>query len=157
MRLEHRNSPPDSIMMKAYKSEQGRMVRMGAFWTLALLFLYGCMALNQTLLSFVDSLKSDMGRIPILGWHLTGAFAISTAAFVVGFVLLFRWHQTPKVADLLIDTESELQKVTWAKMPEVINSSFVVIGFVLFLMVFLAGSDIVLSKIFTYILSGGAS
>ncbi|MDE0896509.1 MAG: preprotein translocase subunit SecE [Planctomycetota bacterium] len=144
-------------MIKAYKSEQGRMVRMGAFWTLALLFLYGCMALNQTLYTFVDSLKSDMGQIPILGWSLTGAFVISTATFVIGFILLFRWHQTPKVADLLIETESELQKVTWAKMPEVINSSVVVIGFVLFLMAFLAGSDMVLSRIFDYILLGRTS
>jgi len=71
--------------------------------------------------------------------------------------LLFRWHQTPKLADLLIETESELQKVTWAKMPEVVNSSIVVIGFVLFLMAFLAGSDVILSRISDYILNGGGS
>ena len=143
--------------MKAYKSEQGRMVRMGAFWTLALLFLYGCMSLNVTLYAFVDSMQSSIGKIPILGWSLTGAFLVSTGIFIVGFILLFRWHQTPKVADLLIETESELQKVTWARMPEVINSSIVVIGFVLFLMAFLASSDIVLSKISGYILNGGGS
>lgn len=133
------------------------MVRMGAFWTLALLFLYGCMSLNVTLYAFVDSMQSSIGKIPILGWSLTGAFLVSTGIFIVGFILLFRWHQTPKVADLLIETESELQKVTWARMPEVINSSIVVIGFVLFLMAFLASSDIVLSKISGYILNGGGS
>jgi len=133
------------------------MVRMGAFWTLALLFLYGCSALNQTLFAFVDSMQSDVGKIPILGWKLTGAFLISTTLFIVGFVMLFRWHQTPKVADLLIETESELQKVTWAKLPEVVNSSIVVIGFVLFLMAFLAGSDIVLSRVSAFILTGGGS
>jgi preprotein translocase SecE subunit len=153
----HRNSHPDSMMMKAYKSEQGRMVRMGAFWTLALLFLYGCMALNTMLFSFVDSLKPSMLRIPVLGWEVTGAFAIALVLFIVGFVLLYRWHQTPKVADLLIETELELQKVTWAKMPEVINSSLVVIGFVLFLMAFLAGSDVLLSRFFSMILNGGGS
>ena len=130
---------------------------MGAFWTLALLFLYGCMSLNVTLYAFVDSMQSSIGKIPILGWSLTGAFLVSTGIFIVGFILLFRWHQTPKVADLLIETESELQKVTWARMPEVINSSIVVIGFVLFLMAFLASSDIVLSKISGYILNGGGS
>ena len=102
-------------------------------------------------------MQSSIGKIPILGWSLTGAFLVSTGIFIVGFILLFRWHQTPKVADLLIETESELQKVTWARMPEVINSSIVVIGFVLFLMAFLASSDIVLSKISGYILNGGGS
>jgi preprotein translocase SecE subunit len=145
--------------MKAYKSDQGRMARMGAFWTLALLYLYGCMALKQTLFSFIEALREPVAagfpKLPILGWHLNGAFLISMVLFLGGFYLLWAWHQTPKVADLLIETESELQKVTWAKWPEVVNTSLVVIGFVLFLMVFLAGSDAVLARVFNYILNGG--
>lgn len=144
--------------MKAYKSDQGRMARMGAFWTLALLYLYGCMALKTTLWSFVESLRAPVldsfERMPILGWELSGAFLISMVLFLGGFYLLWAWHQTPKVADLLIETESELYKVTWAKWPEVINSSLVVIGFVLFLMAFLAGSDAVLARFFNVILNG---
>ena len=134
------------------------MVRMAAFWILALLYLYGCMALNDTLSGFVDSLGEDLlGVIPILGWHLTGAFLISALLFLAGFYLLWAWQQTPKIADLLIETEAELQKVTWAKMPEVINTSLVVIGFVLFLMAFLAGADIVLSRVFSFILGGNVA
>jgi preprotein translocase SecE subunit len=141
--------------MKAYKSDQGRMVRMAGFWILALLYLYGCMSLNDTLGGFVDSLGENLlGTVPILGWNLTGAFLISALLFLAGFYLIWAWQQTPKIADLLIDTEAELQKVTWAKMPEVINTSLVVIGFVLFLMVFLAGADIVLSRVFSFILGG---
>ena len=145
--------------MKAYKSDQGRHARMGAFWTLALLYLYGCMALKQTLFSFVEGLRPPLmegfATFPILGWTLNGAFMISTILFLGGFYLLWAWHQTPKVADLLIETESELQKVTWAKWDDVVNSSIVVIGFVLFLMAFLAGSDMVLARIFDRVLSGG--
>jgi preprotein translocase SecE subunit len=142
--------------MKAYKSDQGRMVRMGAFWVLALLYLYGCMALHQTMTAFVEPMsKSLLGTVPILRWELTGSFVLSAVLFIAGFYLLWAWHQTPKVADLLIETESELQKVTWAKMPEVINTSIVVIIFVLFLMGFLAGSDMVLSRIFGFVLNGG--
>lgn len=142
--------------MKAYKSDQGRMVRMGAFWILALLWLYGCMALHQTLSAFVDALANPLlGTVPILRWEMTGSFLISAVLFLAGFYLLWSWHQTPKVADLLIETEAELQKVTWAKMPEVINTSIVVVFFVVFLMAFLAGSDIVLSRIFGFVLNGG--
>jgi len=145
--------------MKAYKSDQGRHARMGAFWTLALLYLYGCMALKQTLFSFMEGLRPPLidgfQKLPILGWDINGAFLIATVLFLGGFYLLWAWHQTPKVADLLIETESELQKVTWAKWPEVFNTSLVVIGFVLFLMAFLAGSDMVLARVFDRILSGG--
>lgn len=132
------------------------MVRMAAFWILALLWLYGCMALHQTLTSFVDSLAQPLlGTIPILRWEMTGSFLISALVFFSGFYLLWSWHQTPKVAELLIETEAELHKVTWAKMDEVVNTSIVVIFFVLFLMAFLAGSDIVLSRVFGSILNGG--
>jgi len=142
--------------MKAYKSDQGRMVRMGAFWILALLYLYGCMALHSTLIAFVDSMSEPLlGTVPILRWELNGAFLLCALLFLAGFYLLWAWHQTPKVADLLIETESELQKVTWAKWDEVVNTSIVVVFFVLFLMAFLAGSDIVLSRIFGRILGGG--
>ena len=47
----------------------------------------------------------------------------------------------------MIDTELELRKVTWPTMQEVINSSIVVIVCVVVLMVFLAGSDLVLGRI----------
>jgi preprotein translocase SecE subunit len=59
--------------------------------------------------------------------------------------LLYRWQNSPKVADLLIDTESELGKVTWPTMTDAVNSSIVVMGVVVFLMAFMAGADIVLA------------
>ncbi|MFM7281649.1 MAG: preprotein translocase subunit SecE, partial [Planctomycetia bacterium] len=56
----------------------------------------------------------------------------------------YRWQNSPKVADLLIDTESELGKVTWPTRPDAVNSSLVVMGVVVFLMAFMAGADILL-------------
>ena len=49
-------------------------------------------------------------------------------------------------ADLLIETESELRKVTWPTVPEAVRSSIVVIACVLFLMAFLAGADWLLGR-----------
>ena len=68
---------------------------------------------------------------------------------------LYRWQQTPKVADLLIETEAELRKVTWPTMSEAINSSIVVIACVVFLMAFLAGADWLLGRWTSFILTGG--
>jgi preprotein translocase SecE subunit len=134
----------------AYKQDQGRIARLIAFWALALLLFYGCMSLKTSLETWQWSaatgkaLIASTPRVPILGWSLNGALVIASLVFVSGVWLLYRWQQTPKVADLLIDTESEMTKVTWPTMTDAVNSSIVVMGVVLFLMAFLAGADIVL-------------
>ncbi|HED65246.1 MAG TPA: preprotein translocase subunit SecE [Planctomycetes bacterium] len=86
-------------------------------------------------------------RIPVISVDLSPAFLISSIVCVVGVYLIHRWQEKPKVADLLINTEAELRKVTWPTMEEVINSSLVVIVFVLFLGVFLAFADFLLARV----------
>ena len=56
---------------------------------------------------------------------------------------------------MLIETESELRKVTWPTMPEAVRSSVVVIACVLFLMAFLASADWVLGRWAERLLLGG--
>ncbi|MEM7311146.1 MAG: preprotein translocase subunit SecE [Planctomycetota bacterium] len=129
--------------MKAYKPEQGRMARMATFWSLALLLLFGCQFLHQTLSTYVSSMKNPIAdlTIPIVSIPLSPSFLLATAVFAGGMFWLYNWQQTPKVADLLIETEQELRKVTWPTMQDVVNSSLVVIISVAILMAFLAGSD----------------
>ena len=100
--------------MSGYKKDQGRMARLIAFWTLAVLVFYGCMSLNETLTGRFESalggsLIASFPRIPVLGTDLTGAFVISAVVCIGGLVVLFRMLEKPKYADLLIDTESELR------------------------------------------------
>ena len=129
--------------MKAYKPEQGRMARMATFWSLALLLLFGCQFLHQTLTAYVSKMKEPLGglEIPIVAIPLSPSFLLCAAIFAGGMLWLHTWQQKPKVADLLIDTEHELRKVTWPTMQEVVNSSLVVVISVAILMGFLAGSD----------------
>ena len=146
--------------MSGYKKDQGRMARLIAFWTLAVLVFYGCMSLNETLIgNFPTSLGVPLlptfPRIPVLGTDLTGAFVVAAVVCIAGETLLFRFLEKPKYADLLIDTESELRKVTWPTAQEVVNSSIVVIICVMFLMGFLAASDWFLAKVTQVILFGG--
>ncbi len=134
----------------AYKKDQGRLVRLVAYWSLALLILYGCTSLYQQLPAWEwgkrlgTPLLASMPKVPLLGWSLNGAFLICVLILSVSWFLLYRWQQKPKVADLLIDTETELTKVTWPTMSDAVNSSLVVVAVVLFLMVFLAGADALL-------------
>lgn len=142
--------------MSSYKPDQGRMVRMAVFWSSAALALFGCTSLHTLLASSFSSLAAPIGgiRIPVFGVDLTPAFLITTGLLAVLAFVLYRWQQQPKTADLLIETEAELKKVTWPTLNEVINSSIVVIVFVLVLMGYLAGTDYLLGNLFTRILLG---
>jgi len=142
----------------AYKQDQGRMARMAAYWSLAILVFYGCHSLHGELNGRVDALQHDLlgSPLPVLGLTVNGAFLIAASCLAAGLYALHRWQETPKVADLLIETEGELKKVTWPTLPEAINASIVVLVTVAILMVLLAGSDWILGKVFSRILLGGA-
>ena len=138
-----------------YRKDQGRLARMAAFWGLLLLLLFGCDFLHG-FLSGWENLRTPIGGItvPFLGIALSPAFVIGLILFVVGAYAIHRWQGTPKVADLLIETESELRKTTWPTMDEVINSSIVVVVTVLVLGAFLALADSVLARVMAYFILG---
>ena len=140
-----------------YKKDQGRLTRMAAFWSLAILIFYGCASMHEELKARFTALGNPIlgMRIPILGMDVTPALLISAVVLAAALFFLNRWQQTPKVADLLIDTETEMRKVTWPTFSEALNSSVVVIVCVAFLMAFLAGADWVLGKWTTRLLTGG--
>ena len=129
---------------------------MGAFWSLTLLLLFGCQFLHFTLSTYVSALKTPLGGVvvPIVSIDVSGSFLIASFLFLGGALWLHRWQQTPKVAELLIDTEAELRKVTWPSSQEVVNSALVVIVSVAILMGFLAGADYVLGKVVKRLIFG---
>ena len=142
----------------AYKKDQGRMVRMAAFWSLALLLFYGCMSLHTTLVVAWPGLKgsffANLQTIPIIGVTPNGALVITAIALGLGLYVLNSWQQKEKNAELLIETENELRKVTWPSSDEAMDGSLVVIICVVFLMAFMAGADWVLGRIAQRILLG---
>jgi preprotein translocase subunit SecE len=142
----------------AYKQDQGRLARMAAFWALALLVLYGCRSLYITLPGWWEKLGTPLidsvKKLPLLSLNLNWSLVIATLVLAAAWIALYRWQQTPKVADLLIDTETELTKVTWPTVSDAVNSSLVVVGVVLFLMAFLAGMDAMLGWWTTRVLIG---
>lgn len=141
----------------AYKKDQGRYARLASFWTLAVLVFYGSSSLHTFLTQrFAESLGNPIGglRIPVFGIDISGAFLISLVLFAGGLFFIFRWLESPKIADLLIETEAELKKVTWPTYKEVVNSSIVVVVCVVFLMAYLAGADWFLARVIHPLLFG---
>jgi len=117
---------------------------MAAFWLLAVLIFYGCTSLRRELSAFFpDSLGKAINdlRVPVLAMDLSPALIISALTLGAGIWLLHRILDQPAKADLLIETEAELKKVTWPSMNDAVHGSVVVIVTVLFLMAYLAGAD----------------
>ena len=135
------------------------MARMATFWSLAILLAYGCIRMRTELSGlFPTSIGKPIGgmSVPLLGLDLSPALLAAAGTFAAGMFLLWRTVEKPKNADLLIETEAELRKVTWPTLDETIDGSIVVIVVVIFLMAFMAGADFVLGEVFTRIITGGA-
>src|SRR5262245_24657286 len=150
-------SPPPRGLFASYKEDQGRHVRMAAFWSVVFFLAFGCNFLHGVLIRSTP-LRTPLNgiRIPVVGIDLTPAFIISALVFCAGLVVIHRWQQKPKVADLLIDTESELKRVSWPKGEEVWNASIVVVVSVIILGVLLAVADMFLFRLMRYLIVGGA-
>ena len=142
----------------AYRKDQGRLARMTTFWSLAVLLAYGCIRMRSELTGqFPDSLGAPFSpglEVPLVGLPISAALVAAVVVFVVGMWFLNRTLEKPKNADLLIETESELRKVTWPTIDETVDGSIVVIVVVIFLMAFMAGADFVLGEVFTRIITG---
>lgn len=133
------------------------MARMATFWSLAILLAYGCVRMRTELTSWQpDGLGSAIGgvRVPLVGLPLSPALLIALTAFGLGMFFLNRTLEKPKNADLLIETEHELKKVTWPSLDETVDGSIVVMVVVLFLMGFMAGADYLLGEVFSRIIIG---
>jgi preprotein translocase SecE subunit len=141
--------------LAAYKEDQGRHARMAAFWTVVFFLGFGCRFLHDILVRW-PALREPLGelRIPVVGVDLTPAFLATMLLFLAGLLVVQRWQQTPKVADLLIETEAELKKVTWPKGQEVWNASLVVMISVVILGALLAVGDIFLARVMRALILG---
>ena len=145
----------------AYRKDQGRLARMTTFWSLAVLLAYGCIRMRAELTGqFPDSIGaaiSDGAVVPLVNLPLSPALFAAVASFVLGLWFLNRTLERPKNADLLIETESGLRKVTWPTVDETVDGSVVVIVVVLFLMGFMAAADYLLGNVFARIITGGGA
>ena len=158
----HDSHEHGTTKMAGYKKDQGRMAGLAVFWSFAVLIYYGCYSLRNALYRFDENsavdlktpLMSSMPRIPVLGIEINGALLIAAVVFAGGLFVTWRWQEKPKNAELLIETEAEMRKVTWPTRQEVFTSSLVVVVCVLFLMAYLAGADWVINRITGQILCG---
>ena len=138
-----------------YKPDQGRLARGMAFWLITALNYYGCRTLYYYLSWDWAQNPLIEKRIPIVNIPLNPTFVISSVVFLAFVYLVIRLINSAKLGTLLIETETEMKKVTWPTLSESFNSSIVVLVAVIFFLIFLGVSDFCLDYIFKKIIFGG--
>ena len=117
---------------------------MAAFWALFGLMAYGCLGGMVHVLDGWIGGKPWMPMFPLLG-----KFGLSEVV-AIGVLAALGWSihhvlNRPNVADMLIDTEGELRKVTWPNAKETWAGTIAVAVTVLVLLAFLFTADMVLT------------
>lgn len=142
----------------SYRKNQGRYARMIAFWSVALLIGYGFFRGG----GLIDMMARWMGgsdgtlvsSFPLLGELKLSSMVTMAIYAIIVFVLSLILRQ-PKLADLLIETEAEMQKVTWPGWSEVAQGTMAVTAMVAVLFLFLTGIDLILTQAIDMIMPGG--
>jgi len=117
-------------LIRPYRAGQGTVARtlawiVGAGFSLwgaydLWIWLHGFGALNRP---FLDG---ALARIPVLRTPISGSLAIAVAV-AAGAILLVAWLlKRPWLADLLIETEGEMKKVSWPGREEAWSATKVV-------------------------------
>ena len=143
----------------SHSKDQGRYARMLAFWALVLLVAYGCFH-SGGLVSVLDRYMGDSNPVLIDPFPLLETLKVSTC-IAIGVLLLagamiYVVLRGPKVAATLVETESEMQKVTWPSWGEAWHGTMAVAVMVLVLFVFLSLVDLLFIKAMFMLMGGGA-
>lgn len=131
-----------------YKKDQGRYARMTAFWALFLLAADGCLrGLQAQLRAWFPAWGNDWADpLPLIG-EIDAAKMVTLLVLVLAAWGIHRVLSRPKLADLLIDTEGELKKVTWPSVAETWTGTIAVAFTVTLMLFYLFFTDILLSAV----------
>jgi preprotein translocase SecE subunit len=132
------------MAFEVYKKGQGMVARLAAFVAVGLLIVFGAVRFYATF--------NRPGRLVLVeGLPVVGdVSAYKVTAFVLAAVgLLATWWflNRPKNAELLIETEGEMRKVSWPTLPEVWNATVIVALVTVTLALTMFGLDELLRKI----------
>lgn len=144
-----------------HRKGQGAHSRVVVGIALGILAIFASVSLHNVLIDLPNIAGS--ARVPLVGigltWGLIGAFALFILlSFFIGiFVAGVETGIRPldnsgkKTIGFLIDTQGELQKVSWPTRYELVGSTVVVIVSVIVIGIFILGVDWCVSTIMEYI------
>jgi preprotein translocase SecE subunit len=136
------------MSLEIFKKGQGKVARVSAYLLFGLLILFGAVRLHAT---FNVPGKGVLAEgVPVIG-SLTIMKLIAAAVFLLGMLALHMVLNKASAANLLIDTEQEMRKVSWPSWPEVKSATFVVVIVTFVMGMSLFGFDQALQALFSFI------
>jgi len=136
------------MSLEIYKKGQGKIARSCAYGLSGLLILFGAYRLHATF--NVPGQGVLLDRVPLIG-SITIMKLISLVVLALGMLLLHLVLNGHKTADILIDTEQEMRKVSWPSRSEVKSATVVVIIVTFVMGLTLFGFDKALQGLFSLI------
>lgn len=133
------------MQLEIQKKGQGTWARGSAYGLIAILVVFGAIQLFATI--NVPGAHVWASGVPILG-DITPYKVIAFVVFLLGLLAVHLVLNRAKVVDVLIDTESEMRKVSWPSRREVKSATIVVAVVTIVLGLSLYGFDAVLRRIF---------
>lgn len=142
---------------EVYRKKQGIYARYGVAAILGLIALFASYALYGTLIALPEVYAG--ARVPVLNVSFNWGFLGAAILFLVCGVfvgILVGGVQTRiapldaggrKMVDFLVDTQAELQKVSWPTKQELVGSIFVVIVSVIVLTFYIFGVDFLMREV----------
>ena len=122
------------MALSIYKPGQGKYARVSAGILLGLLTGYGVRSLKQAI-AHKGQMFEFGGQSFTYGQVIPVLVFIGVAAGILWFL------NYPKIADFLIETETEMSRVIWPTRKAIIGSSVVVVVAVVVMSIFLYGVD----------------
>jgi preprotein translocase subunit SecE len=113
-----------------YKRNQGRIARQATFFALVATLALGLWRLSQTLAVWFGGTVSLSGQEAAADFGMV-RFVMPFALLALGAWLIYRLVNVPRFADFLIAVETEMTKVSWPTVGEVVRSSGVIIFLIL--------------------------
>ena len=139
------------MAIEIYKKGQAAATRYIAAGAMAAMLAWGCYGLWKFLVNLEGWPRHSFTRIPGIGLSITPALLIALGVLVAAGFGLFLLLNRPSMADLLIDTELEMKKVSWPTRQEAWNSTVIVIVTVIVFTVLLFSFDVILAKVLALI------
>ena len=136
--------------LEFYKKGQGSISRLLALVSGGLLIIWGGYAL-WVKLQGTSLIEVFSFQVPHVGLDINLTLIISVAVVLLGVSGLVWLLNRPRSVDLLVETESEMRKISWPSRQEAWNSSIVVVITVLVMMGLLFFYDVMLNKILSFL------
>ena len=151
-----RDTEKKSRTVSSYKKGEAKATRSIVFFSLLIFVWWGFKEFGKFLTKWDTFKKPLVGdgtfTVPVYDVPFTLGLVVALVLTVLVGLWLNRILNGQRTATLLIDTETEVKKVSWPTRADALHSTWIVLGFVIFTAIFLTAVEMALRTVFTGIL-----